>query len=443
LLRLIFLRKILAHKTATILIRNRWAQAEKKLKMENFITEIKVNSSRNLKDFNIPISPDKRQHLIITGKNGSGKTSLLLEINKYLTTIDNGQFQNYKPYVEAVANNKARLLIEKNQSQISSIKNDIQNYEKALANFGGTEIKFSTDNMSIFNLSKSGQFLLAFFDSKRLSNLNVPKGINKLELKKKYKLSDKVNTNFIQYLVNLKADRSFARDDNEMNTVQKIDDWFKMFEKRLKYIFDFEKLELKFDRKSYNFEIITNEIEPFNFNNLSDGYSAIISIISELILRMEAHNVKSYDLEGIVIIDEIETHLHVDLQKKILPFLTDFFPKIQFIVTTHSPFVLSSISNATICDLETRIVTTDLSNYSYDALIESYFKTDKYSDEIKNKIKEFEELIEKDDLTPKQKNTLIDLRNYFAHSPKYLSNELMVKLQELSLKELTKKKKEQ
>jgi predicted ATP-dependent endonuclease of OLD family len=411
--------------------------------MENFITEIKINSSRNIKDFNIPLSKEKRQHLIITGKNGSGKTSLLLELNKYLNQIDNGHIQNYQPWTTNLKSEKARLKLETNKSQISSIKSNIDTFENLLANFGGTEIIFSTDNMSIFNLAKSGQFLLAYFDSKRLSNLNVPNGINKLELKKKYRLSDKVNTNFIQYLVNLKADRSFARDDNEMDTVNKIDSWFKKFEKRLQYIFDFEKLELKFNRKAYNFEIITNEIEPFNFNNLSDGYSAIISIVSELILRMEAHNVKSYDLEGIVIIDEIETHLHVDLQKKILPFLTDFFPKIQFIVTTHSPFVLSSISNATVCDLETKIVTTDLSNYSYDALIESYFKTDKYSDEIKIKINEFEKLIEKDNLTPEQRKNLIDLRNYFAHSPKYLSNELMVKLQELGLKELTKKKKEE
>lgn len=408
--------------------------------MENFITEIKINSSRNLKDFNIPLSHDKRQHLILTGKNGSGKTSLLLELNKYLIQIENSNFKHYQAHVDALASSKERLLTEKDKSQISSIENDIKNYNQFLSNFGGTEVKFSSATMTIFNQIQSGEFLLAFFDSKRLSNLNVPKGINKLELKKKYTLSDKVNTNFIQYLVNLKADRSFARDDNEMETVHNIDDWFKNFENRLKYIFDFDQLDLKFDRKAYNFEIITNEIEPFNFNNLSDGYSAIISIVSELILRMEAHNVKSYNLEGIVIIDEIETHLHVDLQKKILPFLTDFFPKIQFIVTTHSPFVLSSISNTTICDLETKIVTTDLTSYSYDALIESYFKADKYSDEIKIKIIEFEKLIGKENLTPAQKNTLNHLRNYFAHSPKYLSNELLVKLQEIELKEITNKK---
>lgn len=419
---------------------NRVGTRYKNNKMENFITEIQINSSRNLKNFNIPLSNDKKQHLILTGKNGSGKTSLLLEINKYLIQIENGNFKHYQSQLNSLSRCKERLLIEKDESQISLLKNNIKSFNEYLSYFGGTEVKFSTATMTIFNKIQSGEFLLAFFDSKRLSNLNVPKGINKLELKKKYSLSDKVNTNFIQYLVNLKADRSFARDDNEMETVHKIDNWFKKLENRLKYIFDFKKLELKFDRKTYNFEIITNEIEPFNFNNLSDGYSSIISIVSELILRMEAHNVKSYNLEGIVIIDEIETHLHVDLQKKILPFLTDFFPKIQFIVTTHSPFVLSSISNTVICDLESKIVTTDLTSYSYDALIESYFKADKYSDAIKIKIIEFENLIEKRNLTPVEKDTLYHLRNYFAHSPKYLSNELLVKLQEIELKEITNNK---
>jgi AAA15 family ATPase/GTPase len=224
-----------------------------------------------------------------------------------------------------------------------------------------------------------------------------------------------------------------------MDVVTKIDDWFLRLEKRLQSIFDSASLALVFNRKTYNFDIIIDGLEPFSFNNLSDGYSAIISIVTELILRMEAHNVKSYDLEGVVIIDEIETHLHVDLQKKILPFLTDFFPKLQFIVTTHSPFILSSLSNATICDLETKTITTDLSNYSYDALIESYFKADKYSDEIKVKIIEFDRLTSMTKRSPEENDELRQLRNYFAHAPKYLSKELLVRLQQIKLNELNKK----
>jgi predicted ATP-dependent endonuclease of OLD family len=224
-----------------------------------------------------------------------------------------------------------------------------------------------------------------------------------------------------------------------METVEEIDAWFNRLESRLKSVFDVDNLELRFDRKTYNFDVIIDDKEPFSFNTLSDGYSAIISIVTELLLRMEAHNVKSYDLEGVVIIDEIETHLHVDLQKKILPFLTDFFPKIQFIVSTHSPFVLSSLSNVTICDLESKIVTQDLSGYSYDALIESYFQTDKYSDEIKEKINEFDILVAQKDRTNEQNEKLRFLRNYFVHIPKYLSTELLVKLQQIELNELNNK----
>src|SRR5690606_28155387 len=128
---------------------------------------------------------------------------------------------------------------------------------------------------SIFEKSQNGNYILAFFDSKRHTNLNVPKGINKVEIKKKYTLNEKANVNFIQYIVNLKADRSFARDDNEMETVKNIDAWFNRLESRLKDIFDVDVLELRFDRKTYNFDVIIDNQEPFSFNTLSDGYSAI------------------------------------------------------------------------------------------------------------------------------------------------------------------------
>ena len=409
--------------------------------MENYITEIKIETSRNVSDLYIPLSFDKRQHLILTGKNGSGKTSLLLELNKYLAKIDSGQSKDYSKNLKQLETYKEQLKSNSlTEKQILDLKNNITSYENWILGFGGTKIKFSNSDENISTKCKSGEFLLAFFDSKRHTSLTVPQGITKVDLKKKYGLQEKASPSFIQYIVNLKADRSFARDDNEMDTVSKIDDWFNRFENRLKTLFDDDKLKLKFDRKAYNFDIQSGIGEPFSFNNLSDGYSAIISIVSELLLRMEAHNNKSYDLEGIVIIDEIETHLHVELQKIVLPFLIDFFPKLQFIVTTHSPFILSSISNTTICDLESKIVTNDLTSYSYDALIESYFRTDKYSEEVKSKVSEFEKLIEKSELNAGEKETLKNLRNYFAHSPKFMSDELIVKLQEIELIEITKKK---
>lgn len=376
---------------------------------EHFITSIQVNQSRNVKDLAIPLSEDKRKHLIVTGKNGSGKTSLLLEINQFLTQIVSGQL----------------LSSQRGKNELS-----IKSYSR------GIELYFAINSTRILKKYQNGEFLLAYFDAKRDTNLLIPSGIKKVEFKDTYQPTEKVSVNFLQYIVNLKADRSFARDDNETETVKQIDAWFERFEHRLKDIFDDPDLTLEFDRKAYNFNIISGDQEPFTFNHLSDGYASIISIVSELLLRMEARNANLYDLEGIVLIDEIETHLHVELQKKILPFLTDFFPKIQFIVTTHSPFILSSISEATICNLETRTVTSDLSSYSYDALIESYFKTDKYSEEIKTKIREYDRLSSLEDRSAEENDKLRQLRSYFAHAPKYLAPELLVKLQQIELQAL-------
>ena len=87
------------------------------------------------------------------------------------------------------------------------------------------------------------------------------------------------------------------------------------------------------------------------------GYAAVFDIIGDLIMRMESKH--RYDLEGLVLIDEIETHLHVDLQKKIVPILTQLFPNIQFVLTTHSPFVLNSTANAVVYDLEKKLLVKD------------------------------------------------------------------------------------
>jgi predicted ATP-binding protein involved in virulence len=148
------------------------------------------------------------------------------------------------------------------------------------------------------------------------------------------------------------------------------------------------------------------------------------------------HNTSPYDLQGIVLIDEIETHLHIDLQKKILPFLTSFFPKIQFIVTTHSPFVLSSIDNAVIYDLEKQIRVEDLSGYSVEGVIESYFDNDKYSQSIKDKLSEYETLIKKPIMTEKEQSRIDFLEEYFDELPDFLSPELQVKIQQLKLDQL-------
>jgi predicted ATP-binding protein involved in virulence len=417
---------------------------------EIFVSEINVKDTRCVKNLSIPFSDSQRKHLIITGKNGCGKTSLLLELNTYLNNLLNGQRQQRRDNIKMLEFFKTQLTKELSKlesapsdsninQKIAKLRLNIKQRENWFKNFGGSQINFKNEHLLWEKVNK-GTFIIIFFESERHTNMKVPSGINKINLQQRYNPRAKVNQDFIQYIVNLKADRSFARDDGENNIVASIDKWFDSFQESLKKIFESPDLELKFDRKNYNFQIMEKDKEPYGFNTLSDGYSAIISIVTELLLRMEAHKVKNYDMEGLVLIDEIETHLHVELQKKILPFLTDFFPKIQFIVSTHSPFVLSSVSNSVICDLESRLVTSDLSGYSYDALIESYFYSDKYSNLIKDKICKYEALSSKNRLNPEDKQKLRELEEYFSDIPKYLSKELLVKLQEINLKSLSAKR---
>ena len=409
-----------------------------------YIQSIKVKKVRNVVDFDIPIDHDTKKNLLITGKNGSGKTSLLNELTKYLSTLiyKNEDHEVVSKRINDQKIYSEQLIIHKtnNPGKTALADFQIREFESWLSEFGGTEIKFN--NSSLINeYFKKGDFIIALFGAKRDTTLKTPTGVNKLDLKQFYNIEEKAGDNFIQYLVNLKADRSFAKDDSDLETVIKVDEWFKQLEDNLLDLFESSGFKLEFDRKSYNFNIIENGKEPYNLNQLSGGFSAIFNIITELIMRMEEHRTKSYDVQGIVLIDEIETHLHIELQKKILPFLTSFFPKIQFIVTTHSPFILSSIENAAICDLEKRIVTMDLSGYSYDTLIESYFNSDKYSFILKKNIEKYEELLDKkDNINVGEKDMLFHLKRYLNDIPKFISDELAVKIQQIKLKERNRQK---
>ena len=84
-------------------------------------------------------------------------------------------------------------------------------------------------------------------------------------------------------------------------------------------------------------------------NLLSDGYRRLVSIVVDLAFRCALLNKVMYGDEaymhthGTVIIDEIDEHLHPELQVRILKALHETFPKIQFIVSTHAPLVMSSV----------------------------------------------------------------------------------------------------
>ncbi len=79
-------------------------------------------------------------------------------------------------------------------------------------------------------------------------------------------------------------------------------------------------------------------------DSLSTGQSALFNMFATIIRYADSKNInesiKIQEIRGIVVIDEIELHLHSRLQREVLPKLLKLFPKIQFIITTHSPLFL-------------------------------------------------------------------------------------------------------
>ena len=370
--------------------------------MEHYITEIKIEELRHLSDITIELKKDRRTNLLLTGKNGSGKTTVLQAVKKYLNAITNMQFSEL--------NNTAldNMMYFKNQMQSASSEderyNAQKNYEiwfKEIKRYkDGTSILFNnTDGLD--GLYQNGKFILAYYGADRKTEIRKISGVEEVVLDTSYNLDANPGTTLLKYLVHLKTQQAYARNEGDMETVEVLEQWFDRFTEALKTLLDDPELKLEYDYKNYNFQIIEEGRKPFGFDQLSDGYSAAIQIVADLILRMEQNWLKqgalsTYDTEGIVLIDELETHLHIALQKKILPFLTAFFPRIQFIVTTHSPYILNSIEECVIYDLEKQIRMEDMSDYSAEGIVEGYFGLDAYSEKLLTTVKRYAELVEKE-----------------------------------------------
>jgi predicted ATPase len=319
------------------------------------------------------------RNLIVTGANGSGKTTFLRKLYEIL-------------------NVHTELL--RKQEEIKVLDNDLS-----------FDIP---DRLSLFSLCSDGKAIIHFFEEKRLSNISPPslnyKVLSTEIENKRQNLSHKFGNNFEQYLVNLMARQSLAITiDKNQVLADNIKTWFTDFENNLKILFEDPTVVLKFDTDNPHFTIHQQDKLPFTFQTLSAGYRAIFDIYAELIMHGEYFKIMPKELTGIVFIDEIDSHLHVSLQRIILPFFIQSFPQIQFIVTTHSPFVLMSTPNTIVYDLaKNEPITEDLSYYTYSAVMEGLWDVKPIAAWVEQKIREIEKTVNSENKDVRQLKRLID-----------------------------------
>ncbi|MHA3058092.1 AAA family ATPase [Acinetobacter sp. ANC 5584] len=420
-----------------------------------------MNYIRNLSHEDIEI-PLQGRHLIITGKNGSGKTyflnqirhtivnkssnenqylkenqSKLIELLNYLLdkytfpldlTEDNINLINHvirkndfsKKLIISIndtLNTKYNIFLKnkefffkthkkmtQQQFIIASIKHpeieqDFHYYSPEFLENLIKKIDFHSKNIiknkkiiEIFD-STNKPLDFKFFDSSRVPSIE---GIN-MKIFQSYETLKNTKTaespNLLEtYLLSIRSqidellkNRSIES-GHVIYSVNQIQKWFIQIENDLKYIFEDDTIELSFSENGHEVLInIKNKGRNFTFEQLSSGFKAIFYIYSSLL--MEAHSQEKIPLnyEGIVIIDEIDVHLHISLQKKILPFLIKTFPKAQFIVSTHSPFVITSIDkNTVVYDISSgELFEENLSHYSHESIIKELFHVTEENSTIK------------------------------------------------------------
>lgn len=371
--------------------------------MSGYLTKIKTKIPRTDKEVDIGING---KTLILTGGNGCGKTQLLDLI--------------YKKIFDRVVN--------RNNHTIQQLKIDINYYNEYIESNGPAHESYYSwirekektekqieelENPSI-ELSELDDFILKHnnfqavllkFEAGRKSDILKPNSVAPIDRlrdrdqKTVSNQSQKTTTSsiFEEFLLTSIANQAFSESEkinNNPREAARIDKWFNKLESDLQNLFEDDELKLVFKSDSFSFELHQPNKEPYTFQTLSSGFSSIMAVYADLITKVSLRSIEPEELTGVVMIDEIDAHLHVSLQKKILSFLTKAFPKVQFIVTTHSPFVVSSVKDAVIYDLSKLEQVDDLSMYSYEAVLEGLFGVFPISSLLQQNIEELANLLE-------------------------------------------------
>ena len=115
--------------------------------------------------------------------------------------------------------------------------------------------------------------------------------------------------------------------------------------------------------------------------------------------------------------------------------LTTIFPNIQFVVSSHSPFILNSLENVVIYNLEKKIcVKNGMADIPYSGIVEGYFKSDELSNELRDKFEEYKELAGKSELSDDDYERITELEMYLDEIQDYLALKISTEYQKLKIK---------
>ena len=321
---------------------------------------------------------ENKNFVALIGDNGSGKTTILESITKAFVPVLRS--------INAEAMKKCDLT-----------NNDIRNG----ANSTGVTLGISLDNERYIWTNKR-----RFSSQKPFENISEKKLENVKDLKElKIKYAQCVETKALPLVLYYGTDRIIREvpQRGHIKNFNVIDALRNCFD-NVNYFRDFydwfkteEDIELRGLRESSNYKnpklncvrtalermikgysnlrielapsrmVMTNaEGIDLQIDQLSGGYKAVLSVIADIAKRLSIANPNSLnplEEEAVILIDELDLHLHPKWQKEIVADLKRTFPNCQFIISTHSPFIIQSLDAAEVFDIKTMTFAEEKGNY--------------------------------------------------------------------------------
>lgn len=279
------------------------------------LKQIAVKGFQGVKETEIEHIPVDTQWIFLVGENGFGKTTILQSIFLGLNGALDGN-TNLLDDKNSHISVEYKSLEENVINYISDNKNPLMHlaaYGPGRLNLQGVKSENAEDrnNSVSYNLFNSDGFLF---------NINADLERLAYKDKKRFNLLKKAICTLIPNISNVQLNK-------ETDQIEYIE------------------REVNNDGENITYQ-------PLPFKKLASGFKSIIALAGDMIVRLSKNQPEVKDpseLKGIVLIDEIDLHLHPKLQKQLIGQFSKVFPKIQFIVSTHSPIpLLGAESNSVI-----------------------------------------------------------------------------------------------
>lgn len=384
-----------------------------------YISELNIKNYRKFSNYNVKF--DKKLSVLI-GKNGTGKTSILealtVAVGTFFFGIEGVKSLGIRPSdVNKRYFNIGEDVEVKKQFPVEIFaKGTINNFDVEWSRTLNSS-KGKTTSINAKEMTKiSGEYqerlmkgdttlilpMLAYYGTGRLWDDHREKWPKKIRENTRVNgyidcLDGRANIKLLLDFFKRMSLKSINNGKDNMTFIAVKGSMEKCF-RRLTGIDD---VKVMVNPDTFGIEIKYNSVDEgiiqIPLEQLSDGYRCALSLIGDIAYRMATLNpqLKNKVLEetpGIVMIDEVDLHLHPEWQQHILKDLTETFPKVQFIVTTHAPAIINSTEYGNLLVLEANKVDylgTDAYGQDVNTIIKSYMGSSIRPLAIQEKFEEF------------------------------------------------------